>query len=49
MNWTELVLGLAPYWMMGMIVSFGAVVAWAYWPGNRRRFEEDGRIPFKED
>ncbi|MBM3951620.1 MAG: cbb3-type cytochrome c oxidase subunit 3 [Rhodospirillales bacterium] len=35
--------------MMGMIVSFGAVVAWAYWPANRRRFEEDGRIPFKED
>jgi cbb3-type cytochrome oxidase subunit 3 len=49
MNWADLVLALTPYWMMGMIVSFGAVVAWAYWPGHRTRFEEDGRIPFKED
>ncbi len=49
MNWTELVLSLAPDWMMGLVVSVGAVVAWAYGPANRARFEEDGRIPFKED
>ena len=49
MNWTELTMTLTPYWMMGMMVAFGAVVAWAFWPSHRARFEEDGQIPFKED
>ncbi len=49
MNWIELTMTLAPFWMLGMMISFGAVVAWAFWPSHRARFEEDSRIPFKED
>jgi cbb3-type cytochrome oxidase subunit 3 len=25
-----------------------AVVAWVYRPGSKRRYEEDGRLPFDE-
>jgi len=31
------------------LILFVAIVAWALWPRNRSRFEDDARIPFKED
>jgi cbb3-type cytochrome oxidase subunit 3 len=27
---------------------FVAVAVWAYWPGNKRGFEDCGHIPFRE-
>jgi cytochrome c oxidase cbb3-type subunit 4 len=31
------------------LVTFLGICWWAYRSGNRERFEEDGRLPFRED
>jgi cytochrome c oxidase cbb3-type subunit IV len=31
------------------IVLFAGVVAYAFWPGNKKRFEKDARIPLEKD
>ena len=31
------------------ILLFAGVVAYAFWPGNKRRFEKDARIPLEKD
>lgn len=31
------------------IVLFAAVLVYALWPGNKRKFDEASRIPLKED
>jgi cytochrome c oxidase cbb3-type subunit 4 len=31
------------------MAGFFAVVAWAYSPGRKARFEEDGRLPFEDE
>jgi cytochrome c oxidase cbb3-type subunit 4 len=30
-------------------VVFIGILAWAYSPANRERFEQDARLPFEED
>jgi cytochrome c oxidase cbb3-type subunit IV len=30
-------------------IIFLGVVAYAYWPSNKKRFEQDAQIPFRED
>jgi cytochrome c oxidase cbb3-type subunit 4 len=42
----ETVRGLGTLFLMG---AFLGLCAWAYWPGNRQRFEEDALLPFRED
>lgn len=32
-----------------LMIAFLGLCAWAFWPGNRRRFEEDALLPFRED
>jgi cytochrome c oxidase cbb3-type subunit 4 len=32
-----------------LVVLFVAVLAYALWPRNRRRFDDAARIPLKED
>lgn len=32
-----------------MILLFGGIVAWAFMPRNKKRFEEDGDIIFKDE
>jgi cytochrome c oxidase cbb3-type subunit 4 len=36
-------------WLVWLIILFGFIVWWAYRPKNRKRFEEDAKIPFKDD
>ena len=36
-------------WQLWLLVLFVAIVAWAFWPKNKRRFERQGEIPFKDD
>lgn len=36
-------------WIVWLMLLFVAVVWWAYRPKNRARFEEDAKIPFKDD
>jgi cytochrome c oxidase cbb3-type subunit 4 len=31
------------------IVLFAAVLVYALWPGNKRKFDDAARIPLKED
>jgi cytochrome c oxidase cbb3-type subunit 4 len=32
-----------------LMLAFLALCWWAYSPANRRRFEEDARLPFRDD
>ncbi len=36
-------------WVIWMILLFLGIVFWAFRPKNKRRFEEDGMIPFKDE
>ena len=40
---------LRPYWVVWLMILFGGVLFWAFRPKNRKRFENDAMIPFKED
>ena len=40
---------LRSLWVVWLFVLFIAVVWWAYRPKNKRRFEEDASIPFKDE
>lgn len=40
---------LRSLWLLWLIVLFALVVWWAYRPKNKKRFEEDARIPFKDE
>lgn len=40
---------LRPLWIVWFAVLFVGIVAWALRPANRRRFEEHGRIPLRDD
>jgi cytochrome c oxidase cbb3-type subunit 4 len=34
---------------LGAFAMFLAIAGWAYWRGNRARFDEAARIPFEQD
>ena len=34
---------------LACFATFLAILAWAYWRGNRERFDEDARIPFQQE
>jgi cytochrome c oxidase cbb3-type subunit 4 len=36
-------------WQLWLVVLFVAIVAWAFWPKNKRRFERHGEIPLRND
>ena len=36
-------------WVLWLMILFGAVVFWAFRPKNKKRFEDDARIPFREE
>lgn len=40
---------LAPIVGVAMVVLFGSIAAWAYWPKHKARFERDAEIPLRED
>jgi cytochrome c oxidase cbb3-type subunit 4 len=42
----ETIRGLGTVFLMG---AFLGLCAWAYWPANKRRFEQDALLPFRED
>jgi|YNPMSStandDraft_1061717.scaffolds.fasta_scaffold01464_2 cytochrome c oxidase cbb3-type subunit 4 len=35
-------------WLLWFVLLFVGIVAWAFWPGNRRRLEAHGRIPLDD-
>ena len=36
-------------WLIWLILLFALVVWWAYRPKNKKRFEEDAQIPFRDE
>jgi len=35
--------------LLFFIVLFAGVVLYAFWPGNKRRFEEAAKLPLEDD
>ena len=40
---------LTSIWTIWAFVLFAGILAWALWPANRRRFEQDAHIPLKDE
>lgn len=36
-------------WELWVLLVFGGITLWAYWPGNKGRMEALGRIPLDDD
>jgi cytochrome c oxidase cbb3-type subunit 4 len=36
-------------WLLWLLALFIGIVAWAYWPRRRRRLEQHGHIPLRDD
>jgi len=34
-------------WVVWLVLLFGSIVYWAFRPGNKKRFEDDAMIIFK--
>ena len=49
MDLATLVEGLRSLWLVWLILLFAAIMFWAFRPKNKRRFEDDAHIPFKDD
>jgi cbb3-type cytochrome oxidase subunit 3 len=49
MDWFSLAMLLRPLLLVLMLVIFVGIFAWAYWPSRKSAFEDQGRIPFRED
>ena len=37
------------YYLLALIVAFISLIVWVFSDKRRRRFEQDGRIPFDDD
>lgn len=37
------------YVTVAFVIVFCLIAAWAYWPSNRKKFDQDGRIPLDDD
>ncbi|HET9113713.1 MAG TPA: cbb3-type cytochrome c oxidase subunit 3 [Burkholderiales bacterium] len=37
------------FYLLALLVAFIAIVMWAFSKKRRRRFEQDGRIPFEDE
>lgn len=35
--------------LLFFIALFAAVVIYAFWPGNKKRFDEAAKLPFEDD
>lgn len=48
MDLTELYETARSLWVVWLMILFLGIVFWAFRPKNKKRFEEDARIPFKD-
>jgi len=47
-DWMMIAEWFRPLWVVWLCLLFAAIVTWAFWPGNKSRFEDDARIIFKD-
>ena len=38
-----------PTWVVWLTIVFAAIIFWAFRPKNKKRFEEDAKMIFKDD
>lgn len=36
------------YWTLLLMIGFAGIVAWVFWPGRKKKLEEQGKIPLKD-
>ena len=36
-------------WLVWLMILFAGIVFWAFRPKNKKRFEDDAQIPFREE
>jgi len=36
-------------WGVWLMILFAGIIFWAFRPKNKKRFEDDGMIPFRDD
>ena len=48
MDVMELYSRIAPVMMVLLLLIFAGIIAWAYWPSHKARFERDGHIPLND-
>jgi cytochrome c oxidase cbb3-type subunit 4 len=49
MDWLAIYPLLRSAWVVWFMALFIGIVAWAFWPSRRRKFEELGRIPLRDE
>lgn len=49
MDLEELYEAARSLWVVWLMLLFLGIVFWAFRPKNKKRFEDDARIPFKDD
>jgi cytochrome c oxidase cbb3-type subunit IV len=49
MDFSAIMETLGSLWVLWLFVLLIVVVWWAYRPKNKKRFEEDASIPFKDE
>lgn len=49
MDFSQIADALRPFWLVWMVILFGGIVYWAFRPKNKRRFEKDSMIPFRDE
>ena len=49
MDWSGLYEWIRALWVVWFFLLFAGIVAYVYWPGRKKRFEDRGRIPFRSD
>ncbi|WP_413204719.1 cbb3-type cytochrome c oxidase subunit 3 [Rhodospirillum sp. A1_3_36] len=40
---------LRQFWGLWLMLVFGGIILWAFWPKNKDRFEKYGEIPLRDD
>lgn len=49
MDWAAIAEAARSAWVVWLMILFAGVVFWAFRPKNKKRFEEDARIPFRDE
>ena len=49
MDWAAIAEAARSAWVVWLMILFGGVVFWAFRPKNKKRFEDDARIPFRDE
>lgn len=49
MDWQHIYFVAGSLWPLWLMILFLGIVAWAYWPSHRQRFESYATIPLRDE